>query len=210
MTGSSIAISGHSSSLLVNSGVPQGSILGPLLFLIYINDLPSLVQSAKMLLFADDTKCYSSSPTQFDNIRDVQGDLNNLFQWSLSNITFNTAKSTFLSFGNVRSEAAINLCLNGQPIPQSHTHKDLGVIISDDLSWSSQYSYIVSKALKTLGLIKRTVGSSASIQVRMSLYLLLVRSQLSYCSAIWRPYLHKDIMLLESVQRKAGFSMTII
>ena len=74
--------------------------------------------------------------------------------------------------------------------------------MSDNLSWSDHYSFIVSRALRTLGLV-RTVGASASVQVRKCLYLLLIRSQMSYCSQIWRPHLIKDISLLESVQRKA-------
>ena len=117
--------------------------------------------------------------------------------------TFNSAKSTYLCFTNSKTPTAVDLFLDGQTISKSHSHKDLGVIISDDLTWSSHYTYLVSKALKTLGLVKRSVGSSATAQVRKSLYLILIRSQLSYCSPIWRPHLHKDIMLLESVQRKA-------
>ena len=193
-----------SASLPVHSGVPQGSILGPLLFLIFINDLPSFAQVAKLLLYADDTKCYSfSSPIQSLAICDLQADLNNLFHWSVSNISFNSAKSTYLCFTNSKTPTAVDLFLDGQTISKSHSHKDLVVIISDDLTWSSHYTYLVSKALKTLGLVKRSVGSSATAQVRKSLYLILIRSQLSYCSPIWRPHLHKDIMLLESVQRKA-------
>ena len=79
----------------------------------------------------------------------------------------------------------------------------IGVIMSDDLSWSDHYSLIVSRALRTLGLVRRTVG--ASVQVRKYLYLLLFCSQMSYysCSQIWHPHLLKDISLLESFQRKA-------
>ena len=93
--------------------------------------------------------------------------------------------------------------LNSLPLPHSHSHSDLGVIMCDDLSWSSHHSLIVSKALRTLGLIRRTVGTSASVPVRKSLYLLLVHSQFSYCSQVWRPYLLKDIAILESVQQRA-------
>jgi hypothetical protein len=81
---------------------------------------------------------------------------------------------------------------------QCNIQKDLGIIISDDFSWSAHYSSIVSKAL-----VKRVIGTSSSITVRKQVYVILVRSQLLYCSHIWRSHLIKDIKLLESVQRKA-------
>ena len=134
--------------------------------LVFINDLPSFAQVAKLLLYADDTKCYCfSSPIQSLAICDLQADLNNLFHWSVSNISFNSAKSTYLCFTNSKTPTAVDLFLDGQTISKSHSHKDLGVIISDDLTWSSHYTCLVSKALKTLGLVKRSVSSSATAQV---------------------------------------------
>ena len=197
-----VSINNHlSEPLPVHSGVPQGSILGPLLFLIFINELPTIVQSTKLLLFADDTKCYSASSLNGPAL--LQADVDHLYQWSISNISFNTSKSAFLRFGPPGHADSPVYFANGQPLPQSTTHRDLGVLMSDDLSWSDHYSFIVSRALRTLGLVRRTVGASASVQVRKCLYLLLIRSQMSYCSQIWRPHLIKDISLLESVQRKA-------
>ena len=194
-----VSINHHLSNYLpVLSGVPQGSLLGPLLFLVFINDLPSYVHSAKMLLFADDAKCYTaaSSPSL------LQKDIDSLYQWSLSNISFNTSKSSHLQFSHT-STPSFDLFLNHQPIHQCSSQKDLGVFFSNDLSWSSHYSFIVSKSLKTLGLIRRTVGTLSSTSVRKQLYIILIRSQLTYCSQIWRPHLIKDIALIESVQRRA-------
>ena len=95
-----VTVHGHYSDILpVTSGVPQGSILGPLLFLIYINDLPESVSHTLPLLFADDTKCLGSVRTRSSNTTDLQLDLDSLSLWSLTNnIAFNAAKSALLSF----------------------------------------------------------------------------------------------------------------
>ena len=200
----SVSINGHLSDYLpVTSGVPQGSILGPMLFLTFINDLPSFVKSVNMVLFADDTKCFKTIRNNLDSSA-LQNDLDSLHQWSISNIAFNEAKIMHLRFNStVRDQILTKYFLNNQPLAQRASQRDLGVIISDDLSWSLHHSTIISKALKTLGLIRRTFGSSTSFKVRKILYLALVRSQLTYCSSIWRPRYLKDILLLESVQRRA-------
>ena len=95
-----VTVHGQYSDILpVTSGVPQGSILGPLLFLIYINDLPESVSHTLPLLFADDTKCLGSVHTRSSKTTDLQLDLDSLSLWSLtSNIAFNAAKSALLSF----------------------------------------------------------------------------------------------------------------
>ena len=188
-----------SNYLPVVSGVPQGSILGPLLFLVFINDLPTYINTAKLLLFADDTKCYST-PSSSSHL---QKDIDSLYQWSMLNISFNSSKTSYLRFCPISLPPPSDFFIANQAISQCSNHKDLGVVFTNDLSWSSHYNFIVSKALKTLGLIRRTIGTLSSVTVRKQLYLILVRSQLTYCSQIWRPQLIKDIVLLESVQRRA-------
>ena len=146
-----VSVNNHlSAPLTVYSGVPQGSILGPLLFVIFINELPTIVQSTKLLLFADDTKCYIASSLNGPAL--LQADIDHLYQWSISNISFNTSKCAFLRFGPPPDHAGSSVYFaNGQPLPWSTTHRDLGVLMSDDLSWSDHYSFIVSRALRTLG-----------------------------------------------------------
>ena len=182
--------------LPVTAGVPQGSILGPLLFLVFINDLPTCVHLCKLLLFADDAKCYNSGNNS--TISSLQEDLNSLYNWSLTNISFNYAKSVYLKFHSGGQPATdCSFLLHDQPISRSHSPQDLGIILSEDLSWSLHYKSIVSKALITLNLLRRVFGTSGSIRVRKLLYLSLVRSKLTYCSPIWRPQQRQHILLLE-------------
>ena len=93
--------------------------------------------------------------------------------------------------------------IRGNPINTTHNHKDLGVIISDDLNWNIHHDAILSKAYRTLGLVRRTFCSTIPISAKVKLYTSLIRSQVLYCSPVWRPYLIKDIKKLEQLQRRA-------
>ena len=189
-------------TLPVTSRVPQRSILGLLLFLVFINDVPALVKSARLVLYADDTECVKSIINHSD-CANLQNDLNSLIHWSSSNIVFNKEITVLLRIHVSSHPIAVNYFLDNQELVPTECHCDLGIVISNDLSWSAHYSRIVSKAYRTLGLIHRSFGSSTTVKTRKLLYLSLVRSQLTYCSTIWRPYLLKDIALLESVQRRS-------
>ena len=125
----------------------QGSILGPLLFIMYVKDLIFLVQLSNVLTFANDTKCYKSISSVFDSSL-LQSDLDLLSNWSSDwQLRFNATKCHLLHF-HMRSSSIIpsNYCVNGSSISTSNSHKDLGIIFSDDLSWSSHYHYIPSRA----------------------------------------------------------------
>ena len=148
----SVSINGHSSDVLpVTTGVPQGSILGPMLFTVYINSLPEVVQSATCLLYADDTKCYQRMSSHSDGVL-LQNDLNSLSSWSQkSKLLFNLSKILPLRFSN--KSTSINIViyfLNGSPIKSATSCKDLGVkIISSDLSWSQRYNNDHLKSLSS-------------------------------------------------------------
>ena len=93
--------------------------------------------------------------------------------------------------------------INGTPITYCEQHKDLGVVMTSNLQRDSHITLFSSTAYKKLGLLCRSFSSAVHINAKHSLYLSLIRSQLVYCSQIWRPYLLKDITLLERVQRRA-------
>ena len=176
-----VTINGQQSSILpVLSGIPQGSILGPLLFIIYINDLPLTINFSHLFLFADDTKCLSPihSPTESLNLqRDLQaiGTWND--QWCLA---FNESKCAHVRFFPNLNSIHTPYFINNLSIPFSNFHKDL-VIMSSDLTWNDYFCFITAKAYKFLGIIRRTFTTN-SISTKRQLYISLVRSQLTYCS----------------------------
>ena len=195
-----------SSMVPILSGVPQGSILGPLLFADFINDLPLHVTLALLSLFADDPnvlRLYQILPTLSNptDIISLQNALNQAFNWSNTNdLFFNESKFLHIHFG--KDFGSHNFTINGTPIVRSNCVKDLGVHISSFLKSSTHCEFIASNAYKSLGLIRRTFSTHSTIAKKL-LYLTLVRSRLTYCSQLWRPYLLKDISLLERVQRRA-------
>ena len=121
----------------------------------------------------------------------LQFDLDSLYFWNPSNVTFDQEKAVFLRFQAGPCPISAKYFLDNQELLLTNCHRDLGVIISNDFSWSAHYNKIVSKAYRTLGLICRSFGSSTNVQTRKLLYISLVRSQLTYCSTIWRPQLLK-------------------
>lgn len=199
-----VSINGSiSSKLPVLSGVPQGSILGPLLFLLYVNDLPSAVSSSSLLMFADDTKCLKPIANPRDTTL-LQCDLNSLSSWSANwHLPFNSNKCTILHFFSSSSILTPDYYLDSTPLSTSDNHKDLGVIFTTNLSWSHHYSHITTSAYRLLGLLRRSFSSSISISTKKLLYTTLVRSRLTYASQVWRPHLIKDIKKLEQIQRRA-------
>ena len=164
-----VSINGCNSDLLpVESRVPQGSILGPLLFIIYMNDIPSVAAHSKVFLFADDTKCFKHIKIPSDT-QLLQQDLTCLSNWSkVSLLSFHSSKSTHLSF---KSKVTTSYNINDSPIKTSHLHKDLEVMISDDLNRDKHHDYILKKAYKTLGLVRRTFSKTIVPSVMVKLYI---------------------------------------
>ena len=199
-----VSINNVSSSLLpVVSGVPQGSILGPLLFLVFINDLPTVPISSKMLLFADDTKCFHSLCSPLD-CKLLQNDLHILSMWSHKwNLLFNEDKCVVMRFLNSSDTVFSNFSYSiyDKLLSCRKSHRDLGILLTSDLNWSAHYGLLLTNAYKTLGLLRRTFSDVRCVRAKKILYLSLVRSKLQHCSPLWRPMLIKDIISLECVQR---------
>ena len=195
-----VVIDGESSQETeVLSGVPQGTVLGPLLFLVHINDLPANVTS-KVRLFADDCLLYRKIKSSKDQ-EDLQEDLNKLEVWALNwGMKFNAKKCYILSITNKGKHKFYEL--NSYILKHVENNPYLGLILSNDLKFSTHIDQISKKASSTLGFIQRNLKKCPS-EVKKTAYISLVRSTLEYGATVWDPYLKKDIYKLERVQRKA-------
>ena len=188
----------------VTSGVPQGSILGPILFVIFINDLPDVLLDGTMAaLYADDTKLYRNITSVSDWER-LQQALTNLDAWSRDcNIKFNASKCKVLTVTRKKSPVSYDYYLGPEKLLRVQEEKDLGVIISSKLLWESHIHAIIAKANKLLGLLKRTCPLLTDTKVRGTLYLSLVKSQLCFATEIWSPAHSSLKAKVERVQRRA-------
>lgn len=188
----------------VTSGVPHGSLLGPLLFTIFINDLPDATAGGAMAaLYADDTKAYRSIKGVEDCIS-LQNTLTNMNAWAMrNNIRFKSSKCKVLSVTRKKSPIIYGYKLNHVQLERVTSEKDVGVIVTSSLSWDSHVHTIIAKANKLLGLLKRTCPFLTDVSVRRSLYLALVKSQLCYATQVWSPAQFSLKSQLERVQRRA-------
>jgi len=180
------------------SGVPQGALLSPILFLLFVNDLPEAVES-KVKMFADDTKLYREIVGTEDSAK-LQQDLNHLAAWSKTwSMSFNASKCAVLK---VRNKSNYVYTMNGTEIAQETEQRDLGVIVSDDLKPRKHVESICSKVNRKTGLTKRCFKSREPDMIK-SIYTSVSRPVLEYASPIWSPWLQKEISLIENTQRRA-------
>ena len=187
----------------VSSGVPQATVLGPVMFLIYINDISRSVTS-QTKLFADDMKVYRVLINTEEDVKGLQNDLTRLQSWTTDwQMKFNTEKCEVMRIQKKTDSSSPHYHLGGDELKVVTEVKDLGIYINSSLSWSLQANKCASKANSILGFIKRTVGQK-NPKLFSKLYKTLVRPILEYCSPVWCPYLKKDIDILEKVQRRAS------
>ena len=183
----------------VLSGVPQGSVLGPILFLIYINDLDDDITS-KVLKFADDTKVFRKIESDADR-QQLQDDLNKLNEWSDKwQMLFNYGKCKCLHTGHGNEDAQYTM--GDTVLSTTVKEKNLGLTISADIKVSEQCAIAAAKGHQILGLIRRNIVYKEK-ELIIPLYKTIVRPHLEYCLQAWRPYRKKDIDILERVQRRA-------
>ena len=190
---------GKSDWVNVISGIPQGSVLGPTLFVIFINDLPDVVTST-IQIFADDTKIYRTVNDIGDTTY-LQEDLHKLQLWSTKwQLNFNAKKCKVMHLGH--RNANVEYAMNGTTLDIVTEEKDLGVIIDKELKFHKHVSASVSKANQILGIVKRTF-ETLDIELLPLVYKCQVRPHLEYGNAIWHPRYVADIKKVESVQRRA-------
>ena len=199
----SVLLEGHKSlSMPVLSGVPQGTVLGPLLFLCYINDLPNSVTS-KIRLYADDVLLFSTVDT-LEDCSQLQLDLGNLGTWAkIWQMEFNPDKCQHLQITNKHNFIDFTYRICNCYIQKVNHAKYLGVVIDKHLSWSEHISQIIKKANLAKAFLQRNFNC-CPIPVKAKLYTTLVRPILEFCCTIWSPHTISDIQSLEKVQRNAA------
>lgn len=199
-----VSVNGHDSSTTpVTSGVPQGSVLGPLLFLVYINDLPSQIVSS-IKLFADDCVLYRVI-TSAQECAILQSDLDVVSSWcaeSLMKLNVTKCKSMRVSRLSKNTDPAIYI-LNDIPLDAVASYKYLGIHITHNLSWNMHVDYVSNNANRMLGFLRRHFRS-ANLPVKLQLYKALVRPKLEYACSVWDPGHVTLSHILESVQNRAA------
>ena len=199
----SVVVNGKASKpCKVTSGVPQGTVMGPLLFLIFINDITKNLHS-ELRLFADDSILYREIISQEDHTK-LQEDLNTLERWAnIWSMDFNVSKCAIMSVSLKRTPSICQYKMKDQVVPRVDHYDYLGVTINHKLSWDSHSRKITSKALKTLGMLRRNLHS-CSQEIKSLTYMTLVRPQLEYASCAWSPQSKKYSKLIEGVQNAAA------
>jgi hypothetical protein len=188
----------------VISGVPQGSILGPLLFLLYINDMTEILdEKVKIALYADDAKLLCSIMNMGD-CEAMQRTLDNLHRWSENwLLRFNVDKCCVMTFTRKLTPNKYPYHIGNAALEKVQSFKDLGVMVEDTLSWDRHIRGQTSKANRMLYFLIKTIGFGAPKEAKRILYLSLVRPHLEFASPAWAPLTDLNMGIIESIQRRA-------
>ena len=188
----------------VLSGVPQGTVLGPLLFLLHINDLPASVDpNTRCRLFADDCLLYRKIESLEDQMI-LQSDLRRLQLWAAQwGMRFNASKCYIMSIHRGSSHLPFLYELCDTILTSVTEEKYLGVLIADDLSWTAHRNAVLTKANQKLGFLRRNLRGCPE-ELKKLAYISIVRSSMEYASIIWEPYRETHSKSLEAVQRKSA------
>ncbi len=186
----------------VKSGVPQGSVLGPCLFLFYINDLPDSLKS-HVRLFADDTVVYLTISHQQDTAI-LQQDLLKLEAWEKAwDMEFHPGKCQVITFTRKREPVVATYYLHGHVLENVKEAKYLGLTLQHDMRYNIHLDNITNKASRTLGFLRRNLQIN-SPKLKTTAYKALVRPMVEYAPTVWDPYTQKGVKQVEKVQRRAA------
>ena len=186
----------------VTSGVPQGSHLGPLLFILFMNDVPDILSYSKCLMFADDLKIYCPVKSVLD-ATNLQRDLDKLSSWCQQNCLFlNIDKCKVMSVHRKRCPITFAYHLDQIPLERLSVVKDLGVMLDSTLSFTLHVDFVVCKAYSMLGFMMRICADFNAAPALISLYFAHVRSHLEYAAVVWSPGYASHIARIESIQKK--------
>ena len=176
----------RSNTYLATSGVPQGSNLGPLLFIIFINDLCNNLDCQK-LLFADDLKIFSEI-NKIDDCIDLQQQIHKIELWCISNkLEMNVSKCKVVTYTRKATQTEFLYTFNNTVLSRGQTTKDLGILFDSKLDFVEHVNVITNSALRLLGFIIRNCKQFSNTQALKTLYFSLVRSKIEYGAIIWNP-----------------------
>ena len=204
----SVKIEGNiSKALPLNVGVPQGSILGPLLFIIYTSDLPLCIPpNCSLFMYADDSTitCSSSSVNEIENILNIA--LARIHNWSVRNkLTINANKTKSMLIGSRQrvSNTDLNVSIADSPIVKVNSCKCLGVNIDETLSWTPHVEYVKTKGASKLGMLNR-IRDCVPQSCLKTLFVSLVMPSLDYCCTVWGDrYKYHNVILNKCLKRAA-------
>ena len=183
-----VCINGHKSdSLLITCGEPQGSILGPLLFFLYINDLPNTSKLLSFHFFADDTDIYCSSENLNDLELILNQELNTVAEWMKSNrLALSILKTNFVLFHckRLKPYKSLNLKIDGVNIQEVSTVKYLGVTFDSNLTWKNHVNELCLKPSKTVGIFSK-LRYYVNVDILIMLYYSLIYPFLTYGIQVW-------------------------
>ena len=197
----------ESSEQTTNAGVPQGSILGPLLFLIFINDIVNSVQNP-MFLFADDSSLMSTYSDITATTNSINNDLNQLSQWAQTwRVTFNVQKTVFMIISKKSNIATPTIKMNNTNLKQVFTERYLGMLLTSNMSWKPHIEHTASKASKRLAPMFK-MKSKLPRCALSRYYITFVRPVIEYGSVIYDNCSSSEARSLETVQRRAALCCT--
>ena len=185
----------------VTVGVPQGSILGPLLFLIYINDLPQCLKNCKSILYADDTLIYYTARKKSELQEKINKDLDSLPQWLNNNLLrLNYEKTKFMIFANKKQpilDSIVDIKIQNKKILQEKSFKYLAVTLTSDLTWHEHVDNILTKINQRLEVLRR-IKEYLDLNTRCVLYTSLILPLFDYSDLIWGD--KNNVTLMNSLQ----------
>ena len=199
-----VVVNGSFSEWLpVRSGVPQGSVLGPLLFLLYVDELRKVSQHSIIKLFADDIALYKEIVSSND-CKLLQDDLTAIFEWCKKwLLKLNPLKCDSICISYKRVPPLCAYFLDGQQISLKSVVRYLGIFINSQLKWGDHMKHLVAKASRSLNYLRHTLFS-CSASVKATAYRAVVRPILEYASPVWCLHTKKDVTNLEAIQRRAA------
>ena len=198
-----------SSKKMIKCGIPQGSILGPLFFLLYINDLPQCLSKTKPRLFADDTNLATSGDSIPHLETAVNSDLENLRKWLIANrLTLNVAKTEFMLIGSKQiiksiSDSQLNVIIENKPVKRVIECKTLGVTLDQHLSWKSNTEIICKKITSGISALRR-LKEFIDRKTLVSVYNAIVRPYFDYCCEVWDVFGETQSKRLQKLQNRAA------